>query len=501
VSAAYKLHPVVLRIFPLPTTTEIERTKERVALYKRHGVIEAVGNLIVTGFVEYSACKELGVVPKVTAINEPHDIIEYIVRRNLPPADYDDNARGCVAVLAHKQSSKTLAKERVREGGRRGGQNKGKGRDQIAQPFGGDGERWFQLAAKTVGVRPGLVRSLDRLLSRAPDVFAMVREKRIEKVHRAHEFVKKLPDPADRETVLKRYEAAASFNRKTRLLDLAHEHLRAKERAMRPAGTPKGRSYVVHTGAMLKRADMIPDGSVDIVFADIVYGRSKMAAEASMIAAKKLVPGGYFVLMCGHDRYLDSVNAAARHMTPLDAVGFIDLPDARGGALREHRPMRDVDDDPVFFFVPNGTRPHRQIARLRYRSEMLDKRFHRWGKPLDAMTSLLASLIQKDSGAVVADLCCGGGGTGEPALRLGCEFIGIDIDPQAANDTAARLAKVEEELAAGEVTRILDTDRMVPPPEGKPGLRSLKLVPSRPGRAHAKPHETAKAASRSRKMR
>jgi hypothetical protein len=67
----YKLHPLVLRIFPLPTTTEIERTKARLALYKRHGVIEAVGDLIVTGFVEFSACLELGIAPKVTSIAEP----------------------------------------------------------------------------------------------------------------------------------------------------------------------------------------------------------------------------------------------------------------------------------------------------------------------------------------------------------------------------------------------------------------------------------------------
>ena len=495
----YKLHPVVLRIFPLPTTTEIERTKARLALYKRHGVIEAVGDLIVTGFVEFSACRELGIAPKVTSIAEPIDVIEYIVRSNLPPADYDDNARGCIGVLANKAACKASGHHRMREGGSRGGKNKGKARAESARAFGGAGPRWFQLAAKIVGVAPWLVRTLDRLLSVAPDMFEAVRAKRIDKPHRAHEFARKLPDPADREIVLRRYEASVQAKTKVRLLDLAFEHVRERARAGRPAGLPAGKTYVVYTGSMQEHADKIPDASADIVFADIPYGHPDIAEEAAKIAAKKLVPGGFFVLMCGHKRYLESVSAAARHVTPLDAVGFFDLQGGSGGAPRVQRPMQRVDADPVFFFVPKGTQPNRKIALLKYRSAILDKSFHTWGKPLDAMKSLLASLLRKGSkGAIVVDPCCGGGATGEVALRLGCTFVGVDIDPQATKDTAVRLSETERELAAGEVPRrLIDAGREVAAPESGPRLTRVRTTPmpapSRPRLAHAKGEERTKS--------
>ena len=288
----YRLHPAVLRIFPLPTTSEIQRTKERVALYKRHGVIEAIESWIVTGFVEYSACKELGIAPEVTGIDEPRDVVEYIVRRNLPPADYDDNARGCVdaAVLAHKHSSKVLAKENMREGGRRGGRSKGKGRDQSARPFGGDGERWFKLAARTVGVTPGLVRSLDRLLYKAPDVFEMVRDKQDRGTSRTGRTSSRRSSPTLSPVSLcssstrGRREEEGAFDR-PRLRVLARE---GAGRTFR-VGVPMGRSYIVHTGSMQERAEKIPDASMDIVFADPPYGRPDIAEEAAKFyAAKKL---------------------------------------------------------------------------------------------------------------------------------------------------------------------------------------------------------------------
>ena len=55
------------------------------------------------------------------------------------------------------------------------------------------------------------------------------------------------------------------------------------------------------------------------------------------------------------------------------------------------------------------------------------------------------------AGSRVLDPCCGGGTTGEAALRAGCEFIGIDIDPNAVASTRARLAQAERELGRGVV--------------------------------------------------
>jgi DNA modification methylase len=45
------------------------------------------------------------------------------------------------------------------------------------------------------------------------------------------------------------------------------------------------------------------------------------------------------------------------------------------------------------------------------------------------------------------DPCCGSGTTGEAALRHGCAFVGIDVDPEAIRAASARLVQVEHELA------------------------------------------------------
>jgi hypothetical protein len=82
------------------------------------------------------------------------------------------------------------------------------------------------------------------------------------------------------------------------------------------------------------------------------------------------------------------------------------------------------------------------------KSDERDKRYHRWGQSV-AQFEKIVELVSLP-GQIILDPFCGGGTTGVAALRLGRQFIGIDIDERAIATTAERLSKVECEPAVEE---------------------------------------------------
>lgn len=74
------------------------------------------------------------------------------------------------------------------------------------------------------------------------------------------------------------------------------------------------------------------------------------------------------------------------------------------------------------------------------------KRQHPCEKPAFVLERMIRA--SSSPGDVVLDPFCGGGATGEAALRLGRRFIGIDLDPGYAAKAQARLEKVSAALAS-----------------------------------------------------
>jgi hypothetical protein len=66
-----------------------------------------------------------------------------------------------------------------------------------------------------------------------------------------------------------------------------------------------------------------------------------------------------------------------------------------------------------------------------------DKRFHRWGQSEAQMEEIVRRVSLP--GQTILDPFCGGGTTGVAALRLGRQFVGIDIDEKCIAQTAYRL--------------------------------------------------------------
>jgi ubiquinone/menaquinone biosynthesis C-methylase UbiE len=414
---------------------EIELADERVKLYGQTEPIETLHGQVVAGWLEYLACVESKTTPIYTEIDEPDDLLEYLVRRNVP-RHLSTLDRACIAVLAQEQYQK-LGFERMREGGRRGGLAKGRARD--ARPF--SGERWTHTAARLVGTTEGAVRRLAQLRRNAPDLLEAVRSRRLLLLRDARDLANGLRTPEERAEalILRDADPWAPIAR-----IIAHVH-----RGRRPQlPTPKkanlsGRSWTVYAGPMETEAGRITDESIDLVHADVVYGRVRMASEVARIAARVLVDGGILALIPGNNGCHEVITAVTAEGLALLTIGSLFYP---GGYPVARGPFERIDTIPVLIFV-KGSKPARRISHLAFTSEAKSKTHHRWEKNVDATLDLVKSLV--DPGTRVLDPCCGSGTTGEAALQHGCEFIGIDIDPEAIKIAAARLAGVERELAGG----------------------------------------------------
>lgn len=433
-------HPLIISLFPRLKKEEVELAAERIKLYGQQFPIETINGAVVAGWEEYLACVGAEVIPSYTPVQEPADLLSYVIRTNIP-RHLSKLDRACVAVLG-REHYQAEAKERAREGNRRGGLAKArKSRDHGSRDQLFEGERWFEVAAKVVGTTPGAVRRLAHIYKIAPDIFAAVRDRRIEVLRDARDLAEKLKDPEARADAL----CLRERDPKMPVARIVAEVTRARrpQLSTTTASKSRGKTWTLYAGSMETEAKKIPDNSIDLVHADIIYGSVPMAAEVGRIAARVLAPGGVLALLAGVYEPLAVQNAVAEAgLTPVSigAMFLKGLNYARPG--RNDRVQR-VDALPLYIFV-RGRQLAKPITHLGFVSEQKAKDRHHWEKNLGATVDIIKSLV--DFGARVLDPCCGSGTTGEAALRHGCTFIGIDVDAEAVKIAAVRLAGVEREL-------------------------------------------------------
>jgi len=92
---------------------------------------------------------------------------------------------------------------------------------------------------------------------------------------------------------------------------------------------------------------------------------------------------------------------------------------------------------PVLWFVKGEYQGSWIGDVLRSDTNDNDKRFHEWGQSESGMADIVERFTR--AGDLVLDPFLGGGTTGVVASRLGRNFIGADIDPEAIRSSAGRL--------------------------------------------------------------
>jgi|GEM_PF-359835 len=309
-------HPLLVDLFPPLSPTELEEATERVRRYGQRDVIEVLpGERIISGLHEHEACLRAGVVPILTRISEPADLIEFVVRRNVP-RHRSRLQRAAIAVVA-ESAHKALARDRMRAAGRLGGKSKGRGIS--PRPF--EGERWFESAAKMVGAAPEAVRRLARIRRVAPDVFERVRTGEVKKLREARALTgeKLVCTPQAREgeesastTLGARPGApAAPVSGGTPATPMGD--IREEERVFflpvrRPLSTVLADRYQLIEGEVLEHLRSMPDNSVDGVLSDPPYGLGEREPTVPELIAylqgDQLDTGGDFM---GYDWHVPSV--------------------------------------------------------------------------------------------------------------------------------------------------------------------------------------------------
>ena len=129
------------------------------------------------------------------------------------------------------------------------------------------------------------------------------------------------------------------------------------------------------------------------------------------------------------------------------AIGSIHM---KRGAVSIPNRVAKVDALPVFFFS-KGDVPLHPVSCLHFESDQIEKGRMNWQKSLDSTMAIVKAVA--DPGSLILDPCVGSGTTGEAALRLKCEFLGIEKDKENAAITREWLQKVERTLAAAEAKR------------------------------------------------
>jgi len=196
--------------------------------------------------------------------------------------------------------------------------------------------------------------------------------------------------------------------------------------------------------ADMSTTDVIERESVDGIITDLPYEKKSLECfqHLARLAPLWLRPGGSLLVMTGQS-FLPEVLAALQtsglaYRWPLCC-------------LTDSGPRTQIWDrrimpkwKPVLWFVKGTCDDLPWIGDVIESGDGNDKRFHRWGQSERQFERLieLASL----PGQTILDPFCGGGTTGVAALRLGRQFIGIDIDEKSVAQTAARLNDLNSDI-------------------------------------------------------
>ena len=186
-------------------------------------------------------------------------------------------------------------------------------------------------------------------------------------------------------------------------------------------------------------AQKIPKESVDAIITDPPYTKSSLPAFSKLarIAVRCLKPGGSLVLMPGNMFMPEVIRAMS--VQGLNYQWTL--------AYMTPGPKSKVWDRKVF----SSWKPLLWYVKEKYCGDWIgdvtqsgapDKTHHPWGQSESGFTDIIERFTRP--GQIILDPFLGGGTTGVVALRLGRQFIGIEIDEKTLAIARARMAKVGE---------------------------------------------------------
>jgi hypothetical protein len=224
--------------------------------------------------------------------------------------------------------------------------------------------------------------------------------------------------------------------------EAAYRHRENKRKAAAEAGraarAAAGAALHVegfHLGDFREVAKQIPDGSVDLIWADPPYDRASLSlyGDLARIAAAKLVPGGSLVCYVGTylvPDVLDLVRPLLRYWWTLYV-----LHTGQKARMTEYGIRVTVKQ--LLWFV-RGSRGDKETFLDDSVLSTMEKADHDWQQSLEESRYYVGKLVPRNG--LVFDPFLGSGTTALACKQLGVRFVGCDVDQQALNLAKARCA-------------------------------------------------------------
>lgn len=177
----------------------------------------------------------------------------------------------------------------------------------------------------------------------------------------------------------------------------------------------------------------------DFIITDPPYPKEYLELYGTLAERAKewLKPGGLLLAMCGQS-YLDAIySMLSEHLEYYWTACY--FTPGQPTPLR----TRQVNTTwkPILIFKRRGDDYKGKIFGDVFKSDGNDKDFHKWGQSISGMHSMISQVCLP--GQTILDPFCGAGTTGIAAVKHGCFFNGVELDPENVNISRARLEEYD----------------------------------------------------------
>lgn len=238
---------------------------------------------------------------------------------------------------------------------------------------------------------------------------------------------------------MKRQEEYADAKQEAKRARQLERHL-AKEQA--PLGWDASKAWKLIETPIERAHETLDAESVDWIVTDPPYGAEHLPLYGALarLAAHVLKPGGGLLCMTGQS-VLPQVMAALGERLNYHWVVSYNTPGGQSAQLWRQRV--NTFWKPVLWYV-NGDYAGDWIGDV-VTSETNEKNMHHWQQSESGMRDLMRRFVYPNQ--VILDPFTGASTTGVVALRLRCQYIGIDNDPAVLSVSKERLTKCTHQTA------------------------------------------------------
>ncbi len=185
------------------------------------------------------------------------------------------------------------------------------------------------------------------------------------------------------------------------------------------------------------KAVQLAPNSIDVIITDPPYPREFLSCYSDLaeLAARVLRPGGSCIVMTGQSYLPEIIERMSKHLQYHWTLSYL-TPGGQAVQLWD-RKVNTFWKPLLWFIKPPFNTKDWQGDVLNSKTNDNDKRFHDWGQSESGM----ASIVDRFSypGQTVLDPFVGAATTGVVAVKLGRQFIGVDIDPKQIRIARQRL--------------------------------------------------------------